>query len=574
MLNPYDMRLVALSILLVTLASYTALDFAGHVSTATGWRRTVWLTGGAIAMGTGIWSMHFVGMLAFSFPFPAQYDLLTVVSSGVPAVLASGLALCLVSRRVLSLGSVVSGSVVMGLAISTMHYLGMASLRMPAIARYNLSTVAASLMISVAVSFVALWLAFCLRHTNTILTSLHKLVSALLMGLAVASMHYTGMASTLFGKAPLPPALFPSLEINMAGLPSLMAFDLSALGSLISAVAGAVIGAALLISLEARVIQQATLLGQLQAEISQRQRAEQDLKQTLKELRAAQAVLVHTEKMSSLGRLVAGIAHEVNNPLGFIVGNLGYLREFADDFLNLANLCRDHAIALPAPLQQQLTALDLDFVAHDTPRLLDSMEHGASRIQHIVLALRNFSRLDEAELKPVYLTEGLEDALHLLQHRFTATAYRPEIKILRQYGDLPKVECYAGQLNQVFVKLLENAVDSLDKHTTQQRENGLAFAPQVTVTTTWSDTDHVLIRIADNGGGIPPAVASKIFDPFFTTKPVGQGTGMGLAIAHQVVAEAHNGMLILISGQAGCTVFEVRLPLRQTLAQRVPLLSS
>ncbi|HEY9761257.1 MAG TPA: MHYT domain-containing protein [Trichocoleus sp.] len=574
MLNPYNMRLVALSILMATLASYTAFDFAGHVSTATGWRRTAWLVGGAIAMGAGIWSMHFVGMLAYSFPFAVRYDLLTVVASGIPAVLASGLGLCLVSRRTLGLRSLIAGSTLMGLGISTMHYLGMASLRMPALARYNLSIVAAALAISVAVSFVALWLAFCLRHANTILESLHKVVSALLMGMAVASMHYTGMASTQFGEAPLPTAIFPSLEIDMAALPSLMSLDMSSLGSLISTVAGAVIATALLIALEAKVIQQATLLGQLQAEISQRQRAEQDLKQILKELRAAQAVLVHTEKMSSLGRLVAGISHEVNNPLGFIMGNLGYLREFTGDLLNLASLCREHTLALPPSLQQHLETLDLDFIAHDTPRLLNSMEHGASRIQQLVVALRNFSRLDEAALKPVHLTEGLEDALHLLRHRFAATAYRPEIEVLRQYGDLPKVECYAGQLNQVFVKLLENAVDSLDRHAIYQLENGVNPAPHVTVTTTWAGANQVLIRIADNGGGISPAVASHIFDPFFTTKPIGQGTGMGLAIAHQVVAQAHNGTLTLASSQVGCTVFEICLPLQQTLAQRVPVLSS
>lgn len=574
MLNPLDLRLVALSILLGTLASYTALDFAGHVSTATGWRRSAWLVGGAIAMGTGIWSMHFVGMLAHGFPFPTQYDLPMVVASGLPAVLASGLALCLVSRRFLALGSVVGGSVLMGLAIAVMHYLGMAALRMPAIARFNLSIVAASLVIGVAFSFVALWLAFGLRHANTILESFHKVVSALLMGLAIASMHYTGMASIQFGQAPLPAAIFPSLEINMAALPSLMSFDLSSLGSLISTVAGAIIGLALLISLEAKVIQQATLLGQLQGEITQRQRAEQELKQTLKELRTAQAVLVHTEKMSSLGRLVAGISHEVNNPLGFIMGNLGYLREFASDLLGLASLCQEHAIALPASLQQHLIDLDLEFIAHDTPRLLDSMEYGASRIQHLVVALRNFSRLDEAELKPVYLTEGLEDALHLLRHRLAATAHRPEIQILRQYGDLPKVECYAGQLNQVFVKLLENAIDSLDRHAVHQLKSGLKPAPQVTLTTAWAGVDQVLIRVTDNGGGISPSVVSHIFDPFFTTKPVGQGTGMGLAIAHQVVTKAHSGTLRLASGQTGSTIFEICLPLQQTLAQRVPVLSS
>ncbi|HEY9735986.1 MAG TPA: MHYT domain-containing protein [Trichocoleus sp.] len=552
------------------LASYAALDFTGHVSPATGWRRTAWLLGGAITLGIGIWSMHFVAMLALDLPVPVRYDIPTALVSALPAVLASGLALCLVSRAVMSLWQVIGGSLAMGLAIATMHYLGIAAMRLPGVVRYNLSTVAASILVAVAVSFVALWLAFCLRQANTILGSLQKVLSAVLMGFAIASMHYTGMAAMQFWQTPLPAALFPSLDVNMRALPSLMVLDLSAITSLIGAVAGGIIGIALLISLEARVVQQTALLQQLQQEVEQRQRAEAGLKQTLTELRAAQAALVQTEKMSSLGRLVAGVAHEVNNPLGFIVGNLGYLREFVTDLLELAQCCHEQMITLPAPVQQHLSALDLDFVLRDTPNLLNSMEHGASRIQQIVTALRNFSRLDEAELKPVQLTDGLEDALQLLRHRLAATAQRPEIRIVRHYSELPNVECYAGQLNQVFVKLLENAIDAVDVRTSHHPQIWQNHPPLVTLSAERYGSRQVRVRVSDNGSGVPDSARGLIFDPFFTTKPVGQGTGMGLAIAHQIVTQTHGGTLALASAQEGNTVFEIYLPLRPSLSQPVP----
>ncbi|MBD0336117.1 MAG: hypothetical protein ICV62_11560 [Cyanobacteria bacterium Co-bin13] len=570
MLNHYDLRLVALSILLSVLAAYAALDFAGQVATAKGRGRTLWLMGGAIALSTGVWSMHFVGMLAFELPVPVQYDIVMVVLSAVPPLLAAGLALCLVSRPVLGLFNVALGSVLMGLSIAAMHYLGMAAMRLPLMARYNLSTVAASVVIAIAVSFVALWLTFCLRQTNTVIGSLQKVSSALLIGLAVSSMHYTGMTAVHFGPAPLPAAIFPSLDIDMMALPSLMTLDLGFLDNLISAAAGIVIGIALLVSLEAKVLHQATLLDQLQLEVAQRQRAEDGLKKTLRELRAAQAALVQTEKMSSLGRLVAGISHEVNNPLGVITGNLSYLRGFARDLLELAVLCQQHAAALPAPVQAQLDDLDLDFVMQDTPRLLGSMEHGASRIRDIVTALRNFSRLDEAELKSVRLTDGLEDALQLLRHRLAATVERPEIRILRQYADLPKVECYAGQLNQVFVKLLENAIDALDARTLEGSQPWQEALPTVSLTTRWDSSGQVRIGITDNGIGIAEAVRDLVFDPFFTTKPVGEGTGMGLAIAHQIVTQTHGGSLSLTSSQTGYTTFEICLPVQQSALPRMP----
>ncbi|MBD2260056.1 MHYT domain-containing protein [Pseudanabaena sp. FACHB-2040] len=569
MLNHYDLRLVALSFLLSVLAAYAALDFAGQVATAKGRSRTFWLAGGAIAFSTGVWSMHFIGMLAFELPVPVQYDLVMVVLSALPPVLAAGLALCLVSRPVLGLRHVVLGSVLMGLSIAAMHYLGMAAMRLPLMARYNLSTVAASVVIAIAVSFVALWITFCLRQASTLIGSLQKVSSALLIGLAVSSMHYTGMTAVHFGPAPLPAAIFPSLDIDMMALPSLMAMDLGFLDNLISAVAGIVIGIALLISLEAKVLHQATLLAQLQQEVAHRQRVEDGVKKTLRELRAAQAALVQTEKMSSLGRLVAGISHEVNNPLGVITGNLAYLQGFARDLLELAVLCQQHGAALPAPVQAHLDELDLDFVIQDTPRLLGSMEHGASRIRDIVTALRNFSRLDEAELKPVRLTEGLEDALQLLRHRLAATVGRPEIMILRQYTDMPKVECYAGQLNQVFVKLLENAIDALDARTFQTNQIWEDTVPTVTLTTHWN-TEQVCIGITDNGIGIAEAVKDLVFDPFFTTKPVGEGTGMGLAIAHQIVTQTHGGTLSVVSNQAGGTTFEICLPLHQSAIPRMP----
>lgn len=291
-----------------------------------------------------------------------------------------------------------------------------------------------------------------------------------------------------------------------------------------------------------------------------RQQAEQ-LATALDDLQQIQIQLIHSEKMSSLGQLVAGVAHEVNNPINFIYGNLSPLEEYAQTLLELLQAYQRHYPDPPLELQQQLERNDFSYIEEDIPKLCASMRIGADRIRGIVQSLRNFSRLDEADIKSVNLHEGLESTLLILHHRLRSGAAGTVIHIEKQYGNLPDVECYAGQLNQVFMNLISNAIDEL---------LAAAIAKEMTPTitlTTHLDSEWVVISIKDNGRGIPAEVQMRLFDPFFTTKPVGQGTGLGLSISYQIV-EKHGGQLLCMSEPGEGTEFVVKLPITQ---RRTPI---
>lgn len=280
----------------------------------------------------------------------------------------------------------------------------------------------------------------------------------------------------------------------------------------------------------------------------------------------AQSQLVQAEKMSSLGQLVAGIAHEINNPVNFIHGNLTHARSYIAELQGLVALYQKHYPHPVSEIAETIEDLDLDFLLEDLTKLLTSMKVGTDRIREIVLSLRNFSRLDEADIKPVNIHEGLDSTLMILQGRLKATDHRPDIQIARHYGDLPQVECYAGQLNQVFMNLISNAIDAMEQQT--------APAPTIGITTALIELDsphglsaapatltYTEIRIADNGGGIPVEVQKRIFEPFFTTKPVGKGTGLGLSISYQVVVDRHQGIFECQSIPGQGTEFIIRLPM-------------
>lgn len=531
----YDWGLVALSILLSVLAAYTALDFAGQVSRATGLRRGLWLAGGAIAMGTGIWSMHFVGMLAFHASMAVHYDLATILWSVAPAMVASGLALAIVSQPTVGVNQMAGGGMVMGLAIAAMHYLGMMAVRVDAIANYNLLVVAVSVVLAMAAAIIALGLTFYWRQEGTVAGSLKKVAGAMVMGLAVPTMHYVGMHAVALSPSPLPASQLPSLEVSLYSLSTEGAIELHSLASLIGGTACGVIGIALLVSLEAKIIAQTALLNQLKQEVQQRQQAESALQQTLQDLQAAQVQLIHSEKVSSLGQLVAGIAHEVNNPLTFILGNIEPVGNYLNDLLCFAQLSQKQAQKLPMELRRFLTEMDLSFMTEDSDKVLRSIRAGAERIRDTVLSLRNFSRLDEADLKPVILADGLEEVLTLLRYRLDANPQRPAIQIHRAYGKLPRVECYPAHLNQVFFKLLENAIDAIEARTAQNPQAWAYQQPIIHLSLERANNTQAIVRIADNGIGLSDDVKIRMFDPFFTTKPMGEGTGMGLAIAQQVV---------------------------------------
>lgn len=295
----------------------------------------------------------------------------------------------------------------------------------------------------------------------------------------------------------------------------------------------------------------------------------QQLQQTLTELQRTQLQLIQNAKMSSLGQLVAGIAHEINNPVNFIYGNLIPVHEYAQDLLEVLELYHQELPHPSANLQAAMADKDLDFLAEDLPKLLNSTKVGAERIREIVLALRNFSRLDEAELKQVDIHEGLDSTLMILQNRFRAKPGCPEIQVIKAYGALPTIECYAGQLNQVFMNLLSNAVDALEecRDPTRDTKIGMCDYSQFPVPTihirTYADGDWISICIRDNGSGISPDIYERIFDPFFTTKPVGQGTGMGLSICHSIIVERHHGQLHCFSEMGRGSEFVIELPKHQ-----------
>ncbi|BAU12470.1 response regulator receiver sensor signal transduction histidine kinase [Leptolyngbya sp. NIES-3755] len=290
----------------------------------------------------------------------------------------------------------------------------------------------------------------------------------------------------------------------------------------------------------------------LKQEIEQREKAETDLRQT-------QSQLIHSEKMSSLGQLVAGIAHEINNPINFIHGNLNHTETYTQDLLRLVQAYQSQYPEPNESVEIIAEDIDLDFLVADFPKIIRSMQTGADRIREIVTSLRTFSRLDEAEVKAADLHEGLDSTLMILRHRLEATSKHPEIEVFKQYDPLPRIECYAGQLNQVFMHLMSNAIDSLELRCT---ESDPTWTPAIWIQTRLLDSEHVEIRITDNGVGIPEAILEQIFDPFFTTKPIGQGTGMGLAIAYQIVSQTHQGKLFCSSSPEK-TEFVIQIPVCQ-----------
>jgi Amt family ammonium transporter len=293
------------------------------------------------------------------------------------------------------------------------------------------------------------------------------------------------------------------------------------------------------------------------------------LEKTLRELQEAQLQLVHSEKMSSLGQLVAGVAHEINNPVNFIAGNLTYVDEYVGELLELIEVYRttSHDSDSEA-IRRKLKQIDLDYLTQDLPKILGSMRGGTDRIIEIVRSLKEFSHAGRAQLKAVDLHQGLESTLVILGSKLKSKGPRPDIQVLRDYGNLPKVECYPGQLNQVFMNLLTNAIDAIDEkweaQVTPEAIPSSTYQPQITVRTEIADDDHIHLYFTDNGIGIPEAVQRRIHDPFFTTKPVGKGTGLGMSISYQIVVGHHQGEINCISTPGRGTQFLVKIPREQS----------
>jgi signal transduction histidine kinase len=316
------------------------------------------------------------------------------------------------------------------------------------------------------------------------------------------------------------------------------------------------------------------------------------------ELKLTQSQLIQTEKMSSLGQMVAGIAHEINNPINFIHGNLKPASNYFKDLLQIIQTYQQEYPSPPEHLATLLEDLELDFIQSDCRKLINSIRLGSERIRDLVLSLRNFSRLDEAEMKPVDLNQGLDSTLLILQHQLIAHQNLIEIEVIKSYGKLPPVNCYAGQMNQVFMNLISNAIDAIhapfmdpdkpgkvipfhqklasknqdtktqEAETIQEQENSnlsnqstSKAKGQIVITTEVADHNQVRIRIADNGCGIEPSLKTKIFDPFFTTKPIGSGVGLGLSISYQIIVEKHQGNLQVASTVGQGSEFIIEIPL-------------
>ncbi|GAB4187486.1 MAG: hypothetical protein Fur006_27380 [Coleofasciculaceae cyanobacterium] len=284
------------------------------------------------------------------------------------------------------------------------------------------------------------------------------------------------------------------------------------------------------------------------------------LQQALQELKHTQAQLVQSEKMSALGQMVAGVAHEINNPINFIHANISYTEQYILDMLRLLNLYTKNYPNPPSEIQVEFTNIDLDFIISDLPRILSSMKKGSDRIRSIILSLRNFSRLDESEIKQVNIHEGIDSTLLILQNKLEPKQGIPAIEIIKKYGNLPLIECYAGQLNQVFFNIFNNAIEAIDEILEKRFAENSSFFPQIRISTEFLESDEILIRIADNGSGMTENEIRQIFNPFFTTKPVGKGTGLGLAICYQIVVEKHKGILKCKSEPGQGTEFWIQIP--------------
>jgi len=293
-----------------------------------------------------------------------------------------------------------------------------------------------------------------------------------------------------------------------------------------------------------------------------------EVSKAYEDLQKMQIKLIQSEKMSGLGQLAAGIAHEINNPINFIAGNLAYAQEYAHNLLKIIHLYQEDYVNPTPRIQTAIDEIELEFLEEDFIKILNSINLGTHRIQEIVKSMRIFSRVDEAEVKTVNIHEGIDSTLTLLHHRLKVKPDHPEIELIKEYGQLPQVECHAGQLNQVFMNIISNAIDALDESNQQRSFAEIQQHPnRIQISTKVIDDNWVAIHISDNGRGVCETVGPKLFDPFFTTKPIGKGTGLGLSISYQIIVEKHGGRLYCqpVSGKG--IEFVIEIPIRQQASQ-------
>ncbi|AFY99816.1 sensor histidine kinase [Calothrix sp. PCC 6303] len=288
------------------------------------------------------------------------------------------------------------------------------------------------------------------------------------------------------------------------------------------------------------------------------------MQETLQKLEETQLLLIQTEKMSSLGQMLAGIAHEINNPINFINGNIIHLQKYGEDLLKLIDLYQKNYSNPTAEIKNYIQDIDLNYICEDYNNITNSISLGTSRIIEIVTSLRNFSRLDQQITKKVDIHQGIDATLMILSHRLKATDKRGEIKVIKDYNSLPLIECYPAQLNQVFMNILANAIDALEDYDTQRDQDEIKKHPsQIKITTDVINDNEIVIYILDNGAGIPADIMNQLFNPFFSTKPIGKGTGLGLSISQQIIVDKHGGHLFCESITGRGTEFQIKIPVAQ-----------
>ena len=571
----YNLLLVLLSLVIATLASYTALDLAAFIALLDNpTLKRAWLAGGAAAMGTGIWSMHFVGMLALSLPIPLGYALPDTGASLAIAVLVSYFALNVVTRARLSRRRLLAGGALMGAGIVGMHYTGMAAMRMAPGIRYEPGLFAASIGVAVIASTAALWMAQTLRAQQAHHATAHRIGAALIMGIAITGMHYTAMAAAHFAPdarcgaangidAPwlaTTIALFTTATLIVTLLVCRFDARTTFLRGMTDTLERLVRLRTAELETALRRYEQTTAMLQrtrenMASEIDERRAAQSRLEQEkdeqrrlLRALEETHVQLLQSEKLASIGQLAAGVAHEINNPIGFISANLNTLRTWVRSLLDVIAAHEAVLPQLEPAARDALTALrgaaDLDYVRDEIVTLIDESIDGAVRVRRIVQDLRDFSRPGSGEWSVVDVHAGLESTLNVVHNELKYKA-----DIVREYGDVPLVECLPSQLNQVFMNLFVNAAHAMPTR-------GV-----ITIRTS-SDGEQVSIAISDTGTGMTPDIVRRIFDPFFTTKPVGQGTGLGLSVSHGIV-ERHRGAIDVTSEPGRGTTFCIRLPIRR-----------
>ncbi|MEG5139624.1 MULTISPECIES: hybrid sensor histidine kinase/response regulator [unclassified Microcoleus] len=320
---------------------------------------------------------------------------------------------------------------------------------------------------------------------------------------------------------------------------------------------------------ESRTVELSQTNDLLKEEVNQRQQTQENLQKSLDKLKQAQSLLIQSEKMSALGQMVAGIAHEINNPVNFICGNLNYVRDYAEDILKVLDLYQQH-YPDPAPeITSTAEAVELEFIQEDLRKMLNSMQVGGDRIREIILSLRSFSRQEGGEMQPIDIHEGIDSTLMILHNRLKFKANRPAIEVIKEYDpDLKNVECCGGEINQVFMNILANAIDAIEESCSEKTVEEIKANPYlIRICTKVSNSNTAIIRIYDSGAGISEDLCDRIFDPFFTTKPIGKGTGIGLSISWHIVTEKHGGSLQCCSTPGQGTEFAIELPIRQKVRE-------